>query len=64
MTKEKKEELIKALDLIKEVCLMIENCSDCPLRDDEKDCCYLEINSPNHWKVKVNAEDDWRAFYD
>lgn len=56
--------MIKALDLINEVCFMIEKCSDCPLRDDEKDSCYLAINLPNRWRVKVDAEDDWRAFYD
>lgn len=64
MTKEKKEELLKALDLINEVCLMIEKCCDCPLRDDEHDDCYLMCHTPNHWKVKVDAEDDWRSFYD
>lgn len=64
MTKEKKRELIKALDLINEVCLVIKKCDDCPLRNKDNTDCYITEETPNHWRVKVDAEDDWRAFYD
>ena len=64
MTEEKKEELLKALDLINEVCITIEKCHVCPLRDEEEDECYINRNTPNHWRVKIDAKDDWRAFYD
>ena len=56
-----KEEILKAVNIIKEVCLeQKSNCMDCPFFS--KDGCYITSNYPDHWEIK-EKDDNWRAFY-
>lgn len=65
MNKEKKEELIKALEVIKSVCKEAKTCRLCPLRcTGEIPNCYVYNRMPNAWSTKCEQEEHWRAFYD
>lgn len=65
MTKEKKEELLKALEVIKSVCKETKTCLECPLRcNSEVPKCYIYKRMPNAWATKCEQEEHWRAFYD
>ena len=57
-----KEEIIKALNIIQEVCNETDICYKCPLSDN-RDGCVLQNMSPIDWDIKT-SEDVWRAFYD
>lgn len=56
-----KEEIIKALKVIKEVCDSAESCCDCPLRHGKGGGCHLEI-TPANWDFNDEPTKTWRAF--
>lgn len=56
-----REKILKALEIIKEVCGENEACSTCPLRDWDDDCLFSG-HAPYNWEL--NTEDKpWRAIY-
>ena len=57
-----KEEILKALEVIKNVCSELKpSCLDCPFYSEE--CgCYIMSKYPHTWKIQ--GKDGWRAFYD
>ena len=64
-----KEEILKALETIKNVCRQSNDCENCPFRVVNDDCYggyVCGINSecnPAEWKIKPR-EESWRAFED
>lgn len=60
-----KDELIKALKLIRMTCISFQTgenpqgCEECPLRLDSTTCA-LECQAPQYWKI--NCSLSWRAF--
>lgn len=61
--KHTQEEILKALQIIKDTCNdETIDCDNCPFGDDE-DLCRLKFTIPANWKI--NKEDNvWRAFND
>lgn len=64
-----REEILKALQVIKSTCEEQEHCDTCPLRVFDEDYfndygCALNIHdNPAEWKLK-QREESWRAFED
>lgn len=64
-----KEEILKALETIKNVCRQCDGCENCPFRVGNDDCyggyvCGIQIDdTPAEWKIKPR-EESWRAFED
>jgi hypothetical protein len=56
------EEIIQALEVLKDVCNESDCCPECPLRADSNEC-YLESHVPYKWPIK-DHEEPWRAFDD
>jgi hypothetical protein len=56
-----KNEILKALTIIKEVCEEVEDCINCPYGDCMGVCQILQNDTPNSWAIK-EAEEVWRAF--
>ena len=55
------EEIYNALFVIREECVNMERCSECPLRVPfTQERCYLKNETPNNWIL--NKPDEWRAF--
>ena len=54
-----KEKILKALEIIKEVCKEQGTCATCPLRDFE-DYCILSGPAPCHWEIN-HDDKPWRA---
>ena len=57
---ENKEEILKALRIIKSVCEEHSKCDTCPLSRDGY--CVLGHNDPINWNIK--STDIWKAFED
>lgn len=58
-----KEEIVKALNVIKKVCIEQKSCCmDCPFYS-HNDGCYIINNYPDKWNIQ-DENDVWRAFYD
>lgn len=59
--KHTKEEILKALYVIKDTCMDNEiDCDSCPFGNDE-DLCRLNRGIPANWRVK-EEDNVWRAF--
>lgn len=58
--KHTQEEIINALQVIKDVCNKNEKCVMCPLRSRGVGCTLMNT-FPNQWEIK-NNETNWRAF--
>ena len=54
-----REEILKALQVIKSTCKQYDNCDRCPL--SKNGTCVLLEQPPENWKI-VNKEPIWRAF--
>lgn len=59
-----KEEILKALEVIKKVCSEVEKCNKCPLSNVKTDMCYMKDLMPEEWRIKSNKDERWKAFYD
>lgn len=59
ITDAKKEEIIKALRVIQDVCNSQKDCVTCPLRKSHN-CCSVSSNTPNKWRISGTNE-IWRA---
>lgn len=57
---EDRQEIIKALELIKNICKKHENCNTCPLGTYDK-CCMIQDRNPEDWKIN-DTNQIWRAF--
>lgn len=59
-----KEEILKALIVIKEVCMKqkSDHCMKCPFYSTNKGC-YIINDYPYNWAIQEET-DIWRAFYD
>lgn len=63
-----KQDILKALNTIKELCAEYDNCTTCPLRyDGISNVCYLKVvlEVPEEWdlnKSDINNGNNWRAF--
>lgn len=58
-----REQILEALNTIKEVCGQIDSCSECPLRDWNLNC-MLETQQPYTWRLVSEEDTAWRAFDD
>lgn len=57
---ENRQEILKALELIKGICQKQENCDKCPF--GTHDCyCILKDRIPEEWQLN-DTESLWRAF--
>ena len=57
-----KEEILKALEIIKTTCEEIEfGCEGCPFLDKTYGECEIGRTMPSSWKIK-KGEEQWRAF--
>lgn len=54
-----RDKIIDALKTIREVCAENE-CSSCPIRNNENMCMLDDENAPLDWVL--NDSEDWRAF--
>lgn len=59
-TNEKREEILKALTVIQEVCNNAPACEYCPLRNQDGNCT-LQRCAPHRWDLN-NAHQEWCAF--
>ena len=60
------EEILKALQVIKEVCTQTASCKDCPLRRPDppgflEPVCGVKYNITGNWEI-AKTEGLWRAF--
>lgn len=55
-----REEILKALKLIQNICKNEERCDTCPFGTDNN-YCILQDQSPEDWKIGENTK-VWRAF--
>lgn len=62
MSEQKKDEVLKALQLIKNICNS-NRCDDCPFYDAPHSACNI-TRQPCNWdnKTPEEAEETWRAF--
>ena len=64
-----REEILKALQVIKSTCEQYDDCEKCPLRIredgyfDDYGCALNRHDNPTEWKLKPR-EENWRAFED
>lgn len=56
-TDNEKEEILDALETIKNVCVSRQNCEGCPLGDDDR--CALMANPPCDWTIR--NQNEWKA---
>lgn len=59
--KHTKNEILKALTIIKEVCEEFQDCTKCPYGDCMGVCGVLDRDIPASWEIK-EIEEVWRAF--
>ena len=59
MEKERKQQILDALALIKDICKELE-CDKCPFRIN--DCCAVRCVIPAQWSLNQPPEAIWRAF--
>lgn len=61
MNEQEKEEILKALQLIKDICNS-NRCDDCPFGGGQSDC-KIHSTMPYDWSnKKPDGEETWRAF--
>lgn len=58
--KHTKEEILKALNVIKDECKEAEACECCPFSDKNAFCVFRK-DQPYEWDIKA-TEEVWRAF--
>lgn len=51
-------EIVKALQIIKQECLIHPKCSDCPFYVN--DVCRIKYSDPEQWEIELQFI--WRAF--
>lgn len=61
MEKERKQKILDALELIKNICVENPNCEKCPLGTCYSNCNILRVR-PQDWNLSVLPEETWRAF--
>ena len=54
-----KEEILKALNVIQDICIESQYCEECPLFENVD--CGITHKSPSDWRIQ-NDEPPWRAF--
>lgn len=59
--KHTRDEILKALTIIKEVCTEVEGCDTCPYGDCMGVCQIIHNDVPTSWEIK-EVEEVWRAF--
>ncbi len=59
-----KEELLKALNVIKRACIEKNHCFECPMSWGEENMCYLQDVMSEKWRIINYKEEKWKAFYD
>ena len=65
MSDDTKDEIIKALKLIRLICISFnsgenpQGCEECPFRLDSYTCAF-ECKAPQYWEI--NCSLSWRAF--
>ena len=59
MEKERKQKILDALALIKDICKE-SGCDECPFRIN--DCCAVRRVMPSQWSLNQPPEAIWRAF--
>lgn len=60
--KHTKEEILKALHVIKDTCKENEHCFNCPFHKiSTAVSCQIVKIKPSHWEIK-KSEEPWRAF--
>ena len=57
--KHTQEEILKALQVLKDVCKESNNCKECPLGDHNNECCF-ENGNPAEIELNYNTQ-VWRA---
>lgn len=57
---ENRQEILKALELIKGMCQKHEYCNECPFGTQD-DYCIIQEQMPEDWKLN-DTESLWRAF--
>lgn len=58
------DEILKALNIIKEICSNADDCTKCPFREKQNtDLCYITAKIPINWEIR-SLENKWRAFDD
>ena len=56
------EEIIHALEVIKETCREHEKCADCPFYNKSiLPSCEIQYDNPEDWQINKD-QDVWRAF--
>lgn len=55
-----REEILKALHIIKNVCEESKDCEKCPFRYGFDDCC-ITMGRPDDWEMP-NENTPWKAF--
>lgn len=55
-----KEEIMKSLNMIKEICYDSEDCQSCPFGRCDG-VCNVQLKSPQTWHIK-KEEKVWKAF--
>lgn len=59
-----KEEILKALKVIKNVCSEKKSdCEHCPFYLSNNGCQIMN-KYPTFWKIQEDEDEKWRAFYD
>lgn len=59
ITEKKKEEILKALKVIQDVCNSHEDCGTCPLCKSNN-FCSVSNATPNEWRI-AGTNEIWRA---
>jgi hypothetical protein len=62
-----KQEIVNALNIIKNICKHNQECEECPfyakVPDWDEDSCLIEHGAPAYWDiVEPEQEPTWRAF--
>lgn len=59
--KHTKEEILKALNVIRDECKEEDYCTFCPFADKDENC-MLRKERPYAWTIKTETEEAWKAF--
>ena len=60
--KHTQNEILNALNVIKDTCRESKDCENCPFRKKENEkICNITSSVPVHWKTK-KVDETWRAF--
>lgn len=55
------EEILEALQVIKDTCIRQKDCRTCPFYSNDKNECEINNVIPSEWEVREN-EEIWHAF--